>query len=43
VDLRLDWPLLGAPWLDLVTLLLAAVGDGLDADAVLATHPLIRA
>jgi hypothetical protein len=37
VDLRLDLPLLGAPWLDLVTLLLAAAGDGLDADAVLAT------
>jgi hypothetical protein len=37
-----NWPLLGAPWLDLVTLLLAAAGDGLDADAVLATHPLTR-
>jgi hypothetical protein len=34
--------LLGAPWLDLVTLLLAAAGDGLDADEVLATHPLTR-
>ena len=37
-----NWPLLGAPWLDLVTLLLAAAGDGLDADVVLATHPLTR-
>jgi hypothetical protein len=35
-----NWPLLGAPWLDLVTLLLAVAGDGLDADAVVATHPL---
>ena len=37
-----NWALLGAPWLDLVTLLLATAGDGLDADAVLATHPLTR-
>jgi hypothetical protein len=37
-----NWPLLGVPWLDLVTLLLAAAGDGLDADEVLATHPLSR-
>lgn len=37
-----NWPLLGAPWLDMVTHLLAAAGDGLDADAVLATHPLTR-
>jgi Ser/Thr protein kinase RdoA (MazF antagonist) len=37
-----NWPLLGAPWLDLVTLLLAAAGDGLDADGVLANHPLTR-
>jgi Ser/Thr protein kinase RdoA (MazF antagonist) len=37
-----NWPLLGAPWLDLVTLLLAAAGDGLDADTVLASHPLSR-
>jgi hypothetical protein len=37
-----NWPSLGAPWLDLVTLLLAVAGDGLDADAVLATHPLTR-
>jgi Ser/Thr protein kinase RdoA (MazF antagonist) len=37
-----NWPLLGAPWLDLVTLLLAAAGDGLDVDAVLASNPLSR-
>jgi thiamine kinase-like enzyme len=37
-----NWPLFGASWLDLVTLLLGAAGDGLDADAVLATHPLTR-
>jgi hypothetical protein len=37
-----NWPLLGAPWLDLVTLLIGAAGDGLDADGVLATHPLTR-
>ena len=37
-----NWALLGAPWLDLVVLLLAAAGDGLDADAVLATHLLTR-
>jgi aminoglycoside phosphotransferase (APT) family kinase protein len=37
-----NWPLRGAPWLDLVTLLLAAAGDGLDADALLVTHPLTR-
>jgi hypothetical protein len=37
-----NWPLLGAPWLDLVGLLPSVAGDGLDADAVLATHPLTR-
>jgi Ser/Thr protein kinase RdoA (MazF antagonist) len=35
-----NWPLVGAPWLDLVTVLISAYGDGLDAEAVLATHPL---
>ncbi len=35
-----NWPMLAAPWLDLVTVLIAAHGDGLDADAVLAEHPL---
>jgi Ser/Thr protein kinase RdoA (MazF antagonist) len=37
-----NWPLLGASWLDLVCLLISVAGDGLDADAVLATHPLTR-
>jgi hypothetical protein len=35
-----NWPLVGAPWLDLVTVLISAHGDGLDADAVLTAHPL---
>jgi hypothetical protein len=37
-----NWPLLAAPWLDLVTLLISARGDGFDADAVLTSHPLTR-
>jgi hypothetical protein len=37
-----NWPLVGAAWLDLVTVLLSASGDGIDADGVLATHPLTR-
>lgn len=37
-----NWLLLGAPWVDLVGLLVSVHGDGLDADAVLATHPLTR-
>lgn len=37
-----NWPMLAAPWLDLVTLLISARGDGLDADAVLTEHPLTR-
>ena len=35
-----NWPLVGAPWLDLVTVLLSAFGDGLDTERVVATHPL---
>ena len=35
-----NWPLLAAPWVDLVCLLLGAYGDGYDADALLAAHPL---
>ncbi|MGH3627096.1 MAG: phosphotransferase family protein [Sciscionella sp.] len=35
-----NWPLLGAPWVDLVCLLCSAYGDGLDADALLRRHPL---
>ena len=37
-----NWPMLAAPWLDLVTVLIAAHGDGLDVDAVVAEHPLTR-
>jgi hypothetical protein len=39
-----DWnfPMRAAPWVDLVCVLLAARGDGLDVDSVLATHPLSR-
>lgn len=37
-----NWPVVGAPWIDLVCLLLSARGDGLDADALLAAHPLSR-
>ena len=37
-----NWPELGAPWIDLVCLLISASGDGLDADAVLAQHPTSR-
>jgi aminoglycoside phosphotransferase len=35
-----NWPGLGPRWLDVVTLLVTAHGDGLDADALLADHPL---
>ena len=37
-----NWPMLAAPWLDLVTLLIAAFGDGVDADRIIAEHPLTR-
>jgi aminoglycoside phosphotransferase (APT) family kinase protein len=37
-----NWPALGPRWLDAVDLLASAYGDGLDADAVLADHPLTR-
>lgn len=35
-----NWPSRGPAWLDLVTLLISARGDGYDADALLAAHPL---
>lgn len=35
-----NWPGLGPVWLDVATLLVSAHGDGLDADALLKTHPL---
>ena len=37
-----NWPALGPVWQDTVDLLLAAHGDGLDADAFLAARPLTR-
>jgi hypothetical protein len=35
-----NWPALGPAWGDIVDLLVTAHGDGLDADALLAAHPL---
>jgi aminoglycoside phosphotransferase (APT) family kinase protein len=35
-----NWPALGPVWVDVVDLLVSAYGDGLDADAILAEHPL---
>ena len=37
-----NWPALGAVWIDGVDLLVSAYGDGLDADTLLAEHPLTR-
>ncbi|HEX4977156.1 MAG TPA: hypothetical protein VFV40_04750 [Nocardioides sp.] len=37
-----NWPALGPAWLDAAWLLVSAHGDGLDADALLASHPLTR-
>ena len=37
-----NWPALGPAWIDAVDLLASAYGDGLDADAILAEHPLTR-
>jgi len=37
-----NWPVVGAAWIDTVTLLITAFGDGVDADAVLARRPLTR-
>ncbi|GEA81110.1 phosphotransferase family protein [Cellulomonas uda] len=37
-----NWLQLAAPWVDLVGLLVSVHGDGLDAEQVLATHPLSR-
>lgn len=38
-----NWPVVGAAWIDTVTLLIAAHGDGLDADELLARRTLTRA
>jgi aminoglycoside phosphotransferase (APT) family kinase protein len=35
-----NWPGLGPRWIDVVMLLVSAHADGLDADGLLATHPL---
>ena len=35
-----NWPALGAPWIDLLCLLLSARGDGLDVERILAENPL---
>ncbi|HZC27800.1 MAG TPA: phosphotransferase [Actinopolymorphaceae bacterium] len=35
-----NWPSTGAAWLDVLTLLISARGDGYDADALFAAHPL---
>jgi len=37
-----NWLSLTAPWVDLVGLLISVHGDGPDADALLAEHPLAR-
>lgn len=37
-----NWPVVGAPWIDTVMLLVSAAGDGLDADAMLAERRLTR-
>lgn len=37
-----NWPALGPVWADVVGLLVSAHGDGLDADAALAEHPLTK-
>ncbi|MBA2531750.1 MAG: phosphotransferase [Nocardioidaceae bacterium] len=35
-----NWPVLGAEWVDLLTLLISARGDGHDVDALLVANPL---
>lgn len=35
-----NWPSRGAAWLDLLTLLISARGDGYDGDALFSAHPL---
>jgi len=37
-----NWPVVGAAWIDTVLLLIAAYGDGVDADAVLAGRRLTK-
>ena len=35
-----NWPAVGARWIDLVTVLISAYGDGHDSDALLSGHPV---
>ena len=37
-----NWPVVGAPWLDTLFLMIGPRGDGLDVESVLASHPLTR-
>jgi Ser/Thr protein kinase RdoA (MazF antagonist) len=37
-----NWPVVGEAWVDLICLVLSAAGDGLDAEALVANHPLSR-
>ena len=37
-----NWPVVGAPWLDSLFMLIGPRGDGLDVEAVIATRPLLR-
>ena len=37
-----NWPGTGAPWIDLICVLLSAYGDGHDVEPLLAAHPLTR-
>ena len=37
-----NWPVVGAPWLDTLFLLIGPRGDGLDVETVLASSPLTR-
>jgi hypothetical protein len=36
-----NWPVVGAPWLDSLLLLIGPRGDGLDVEAHIAAHPLL--
>jgi hypothetical protein len=37
-----NWPVVGAAWIDSLTLLIGARGDGHDVEALIATHPLLK-
>jgi len=37
-----NWPVVGAPWIDSLLMLIGPRGDGLDVDPVLAARPLLR-